>query len=166
MKTRLLSVVLGVVPGLLAAQMTASALVVSGPIALTPLRDLAFGTVVRGVATTITPDAANAAAVQATGTANAFATIGFTLPTLLNNIQAAPGSTMPLTFLSTSARWRRGTNDPAGATPFDPNVGVTGRFGPPPNPTLYIWLGGQVNPAANATPGIYTGVVIVTLTYL
>lgn len=147
------------------AQLAADALVVSGVMSFTSLRDLTFGTVLRGVSTTVAPTAATAGAWQAAGTANAFVTISFALPTELVNIQAAPGSTMPIAFLGTSGRWRRANNDPNGATAFDPNVGATGRFGPPPNPTLYIWLGGQVSPAANAKPGIYTGTVVATLVY-
>lgn len=149
-----------------AAQLSADALVVSGPITVTPLRDLTFGTVPRGVATTVAPNSATAGEWQVTGTANAFVNITFVLPTILNNIQAAPGSTMPIAFLNNSARWRRANNNPNGANQFDPTVGATGRLGPPPNPTLYIWLGGQVNPGANAKPGIYTGTVVVTLVYL
>lgn len=148
-----------------AAQLGTNALVLSGPITVTPLRDLTFGTVPRGVSTTVTPDAANAGEWEVIGTANAFVNITFVLPTVLTNIQAAPGSTMPIAFLNTSGRWRRANNDPSGGNTFNPAVGATGRLGPPPNPTMYIWLGGQVSPAANAKPGIYTGTVVVTLVY-
>jgi hypothetical protein len=129
------------------------------------LRDLAFGTVIRGVATTVTPVAANAGAWQVTGNPNAFVIITFTLPTVLTNIQALPGSTMPIAFGAASARWNRANNTPAAGTPFDPAAGVVGRFGPPPSPDLYIWLGGTVNPAPAAKPGIYQGTVIVSLLY-
>ena len=91
--------------------------------------------------------------------------ISFTLPTQLINIQAQPGSTMPIAFNATSALWRRATNNPAGATTFNPNVGTVGRIGPPANPTMYIWIGGTVTPAAAAKPGIYQGTVIVSLSY-
>ncbi len=53
-------------------------------------------------------------------------TIAFTLPALLTNIQALPGSTMPISFSLTSALWRRASNDPAGATPFSPALGTVG----------------------------------------
>jgi len=76
-----------------------------------------------------------------------------------------PGSTMPISFNATSAIWRRATNDPAGGTTFNPAAGAVGRLGPPPNPNLYIWLGGTVNPALTAKPGIYQGNVIVSLIY-
>jgi hypothetical protein len=52
-----------------------------------------------------------------------------------------------------------------GATPLDPAVGTVARFGPPPNPTLYIWIWGTVNPAATAKPGVSVGTVVVSLVY-
>jgi hypothetical protein len=55
---------------------------------------------------------------------------------------------------------------PAGATPFSPALGTAGRFGPPPNPTINMWIGGTVNPAPTAKPGIYQGTVVLSLTYL
>lgn len=144
----------------------ADAVVVTVGMTITTLRDLAFGTVIKGVATTVQPVAANAGEWQVTGSPNAFVTIGFTLPTELTNIQALPGSTMPISFSATSARWRRTTNDPTGGTPFSPVLGAVGRFGPPPSPTLYIWLGGTVDPAPTAKPGIYQGTIVVSLAYL
>jgi hypothetical protein len=132
---------------------------------ITTLRNLDFGSVPKGVATTVLPTAAGAGAWQVDGNKNAFVTITFTLPTVLNNIQAAPGSTMPITFSTTSAIWNRTTNNPAAGTAFDPSVGTTGRFGPPATPRLFVWIGGTVNPAANVKPGIYQGTILVTLVY-
>lgn len=146
--------------------MSAEAVVVTVGMTLTTLRDLGFGTVIRGVATTVQPTDPNAGEWQVTGSPNAFVVITFTLPTELTNIQALPGSTMPISFGGSSARRRRAINDPAGALSFNPAVGAIGRFGPPPNPNLYIWLGGTVNPAATAKPGIYQGIVIVSVAYL
>ncbi len=147
----------------------AEATVVTVGITITTLRDLDFGSVPKGLATTVLPIDANAGEWQVTGDKNARVSITFTLPTVLNNIQAAPGSTMPIAFSTSAARWVQTVNDPSGATPFDPNVGITARFPNPaagPIPTIYLWLGGTVNPAAAAKPGIYTGTVIVSLVYL
>jgi len=145
---------------------TADAVVVTVGMTIATIQDLSFGSVPKGVATTVTPAAAAAGQWQITGNPNAFATIAFTLPTVLTNIQALPGSTMPISFGLTSALWRRASNNPAGATPFSPALGTVGRFGPPPNPTINIWIGGTVNPAPTAKPGIYQGTVILSLTYL
>jgi len=156
-------------PGRLAAQsgasVTADAVVVTVGMTIATLRDLNFGTVIKGVATTVLPTAATAGAWQVTGNSNAFVIISFTLPTQLTNIQALPGSTMPITFSATSARWNRANNNAAAGTAFNPASGVVGRFGPPPNPNMYVWLGGTVNPAAAAKPGIYQGTVVVSLLY-
>jgi len=147
------------------AFVSADAVVVTVGMTIATLRDLNFGTVIKGVPTAVLPTAATAGAWQVTGSANAFVIISFTLPTQLTNIQALPGSTMPITFSGVSAIWRRATNNPVGGTIFNPATGAVGRFGPPPNPNMYIWLGGTVNPAAAAKPGIYQGTVVVSLIY-
>jgi len=147
------------------ASVSADAVVVTVGMTIATLRDLNFGTVIKGVATTVLPTAATAGAWQVTGNSNAFVIISFTLPTQLTNIQALPGSTMPIIFSATSARWNRATNNPAAGAAFNPAIGIVGRLGPPPNPNLYIWLGGTVNPAAAAKPGIYKGTVVVSLLY-
>jgi hypothetical protein len=149
-------------PGLIAA----GAVVVTAGMTITSLRDLAFGSVPRGVPTTVPPVAANAGAWRAAGSGNAFVSITSTLPTTLRNTQAVPGVTLPIGLDATSARWRRANSDPAGATPFSPAAGTTGRFGPPPNPTLYIGIGGTVTPSAAQLPVIDTGTLIVQLAYL
>lgn len=143
----------------------ADAVVVTVGMTITTLRNLDFGTVIRGVSTTVQPTAATAGSWQVTGNANAFVIITFTLPATLTNIQALPGSTMPITFNATSARWNRATNNAAAGTAFDPAVGTVGRIGPPANPNMYIWIGGTVSPAAAAKPGIYRGTIIVSLVY-
>jgi len=148
------------------ASVSADAVVVTTGITLTSLRDLAFGSVPKGAATTVAPGAANAGAWQVVGNGNAFVSITLTLPSALTNVQAVPGVTMPLSFGNTSALWRRATNNPSGATAFNPQVGTTGRLGPPANPSLYIWIGGTVSPSAAQLPGIYVGTIIVSLAYL
>lgn len=148
------------------ATVSADAVVVTVGMTIATLRDLNFGTVITGVATTVQPTDPNAGEWQVTGSPNAIVIITFTLPAQLANIQALPGSTMPISFGATSARRRRAINNPVGAGAFNPNVGTLGLLGPPANPTLYIWLGGTVNPAATAKPGIYQGTVIVSLVYL
>ena len=158
-----------VLPRLLPAQsagtVAADAVVVTTGMTVSTLRDLDFGSVIKGVATTVAPTAVTAGEWEVLGSPNAFVVISFTLPTQLTNIQALPGSTMPIAFNATSAIWRRATNNPAGGTTFNPAGGAVGRLGPPPNPSLYIWLGGTVNPALTAKPGIYQGNVIVSLIY-
>lgn len=147
-------------------QLTVQALLASGSLTVSPLRDLNFGTVTVGVPTAVPPTAAAAGQWQVTGTPNAFVTINLTLPTVLDNVQGVPGITMPIAFGTTSARWRRDQNDPNGASVFDPSAGATGRLGPPPRPNMYVWLGGTVTPAPTQAPGIYRGTIVLTVAYL
>ena len=140
--------------------------VIGQALTVTTLSNLNFGSVPKGVATTVQPTAAGAGAWQIQGSKNADVSVTFVLPALLTNIQALPGSTMPVSFGATSARWNRATNNVAGATAFDPSGGTTGKLGPPANPYIYLWIGGTVTPAATAKPGVYTGTIIVTIAYL
>lgn len=168
-RTVLVAVLLALAPSLQAqggsSVVAADAVVVTTGMTIATMRDLNFGTVIKGVATTVAPAAATAGEWQVSGSANAFVVISFTLPTTLTNIQALPGSTMPIAFNATSAIWRRSTNNPAGGNVFNPAVGDVGRLGPPPNFSMFIWLGGTVNPAPTAKPGIYQGNVVVSLIY-
>ena len=148
-----------------AASVSADAVVVTTGMTVATLQDLNFGTVIKGVSTSVLPTAVIAGEWQISGSANAFIVISFTLPTQLTNIQALPGSTMPITFSATSAIWRRATNNPVGGNLFNPATGAVGRLGPPPNPNMYIWLGGTVTPAPTAKPGIYQGNIVVSLIY-
>ena len=57
------------------ASIAVDAVVINQTMTITTLRDLAFGTVIKGVATTILPTAANSGEWEVAGSANAFATI-------------------------------------------------------------------------------------------
>ena len=70
--------------------------VIGQALTITTLSDLNFGSVPKGVATTVQPTAAGAGAWQIQGSKNADVSVTFVLPALLTNIQALPGSTMPL----------------------------------------------------------------------
>jgi spore coat protein U-like protein len=172
MRRLALALLLGLLPAAAAAQGVAvngtiTANVIGGSITFNNLQDINFGTVPRGVSTTVLRNAAGAAKVQVTGSSNAFAQIRFTLPAQLPNIQALPGVNMPITFSATSAGWNRDSDDPGGGTAFNPAVGVNNaRFGPPPRPYLYVYLGGTVTPSPTQAPGIYQGSIILTITYL
>jgi hypothetical protein len=144
---------------------TARATVVTANIVVNGLSDLDFGTVLGGVATTVLPTDATAGSFLVTGNPNAFITMTFTLPTVLTNVTGPPGTTLPISFGPTSARWLRQQNNPAAGNPFDPSVVTVGRLGPPPRPFTYVWLGGTVTPAPGQANGLYTGTVVLTVIY-
>jgi hypothetical protein len=147
------------------ATVSADAVVVTIGMSFEAIGNLTAGPVVKGVPTLIQPTDANAGVVMVTGNPNAYVLITFTLPTVLTNTQALPGSAIPITFNAVSARWNRRDNDPAAGTPFDPAIGAQGRFGPPASPTMYVWLGSTINPPPDAKPGIYQSTVVISLSY-
>src|ERR1051325_10110237 len=100
---------------------------------VTTLSNLNFGSVAKGVATTVQPTAAGAGAWQIQGSKNADVSITFVLPALLTNIQALPGSTMPVSFGATSILRNRAPTNVAGVPVFAPIAGTTGKLGPPAN---------------------------------
>jgi len=166
------ALLLACAPALAAAQgqsttTSVTALVPGVPITFLNLQDLNFAVVTRGVAKTVLRNTAAAGKVRVSGESNAFAQIRFTLPTQLPNIQALPGINMPISFAANSAGWNRDTDDPGGGTAFNPAVGVNNaRFGPPPRPYIYVYLGGTVTPSAVQAAGVYQGSIILTITYL
>ena len=74
---------------------TARATVVTANIVVNGLSDLAFGTVLGGVATTVLPTGANAGSLLVTGNPNGFITMTFTLPAVLTNTTGPPGTMFP-----------------------------------------------------------------------
>lgn len=146
------------------SSIAASAFMLGTPLAIAGQGDLDFGLVLGGTPKTVLPTAPTAGKWVVTGEKNARVLISFTLPAALAH-QSLGGVTLPVGFPAGSARWRRRTDDPAGATAFDPAVGATGMLGPPVEPLLYIWLGGTVTPAALQPGGSYSAVVVATVAY-
>jgi spore coat protein U-like protein len=141
--------------------------VIGTPITFLNLQNLDFATVTRGVPKTVVQNTAAAGKVRVTGQPNAFAQVRFTLPTQLENTQALPGITMPISFAANSARWRRRLDRVNGGVIFNPAVGVNdARFGGNANPYFFVYLGGTVTPSPSQAAGIYQGTIILTITYL
>jgi hypothetical protein len=153
-------------PGMAAAQNSATiqavATVATGPIQVTPLRDLQFGQVLPGTPSTVVPTAPAAGQYVALGNALSQASVTFTLPA---NLSAGPLS-MPISFGSTSARVGWFNNPNFFVQTFDPNLGTAFRFSPAAfGSSMYVWIGGQVSPAVNQVAGFYSGTVVLTLAY-
>lgn len=119
-------------------------------VSVSRLGDLSFGQVVAGTTEQVQPNASSAGRFQVTAPAGTQLSLTFALPATL----VIGGSTLPVTFGSTDAAWS-GTNDPAGATTFDPNQPL--QVTVPPGGSIYVWVGARVSPPSNQSTGIHTG---------
>ena len=139
---------------------TASATIQSS-VTLTGTQNLDFGTVPSGSATPIAYDEANAGIFTVQG--NESVSLSFSLPNNLANNSSS--TTMPINFGSTDAAWSDdGTNynvfDPSGSADidlWDSSVSSDGN--------VSVYIGGEVNPAANQEAGTYEGTIVLTASY-
>ena len=119
--------------------------------------DLDFGNVFPGVNKTVATSDAGAGTFSATGQASAAVNISFTLPAQLTS----GGNNMPIGSWSGC---HDVDNTHAGCTPFVPSGAATGTaFGAAG--TLFVWIGGQVTPAANQAAGLYSGTITMQVDY-
>lgn len=145
-------------------QIQANAFMLGTPLAIQGDRGLDFGFVLLGVPKTVLATSPAAGKWVVTGEKNADVLISFNLPATLDHV-TLPATSLPVSFPAGAARWRRRTDDPAGATAFTPALGATGRLGPPVEPVMYIWLGGTVSPAPAQAGGTYTATVVALVAY-
>lgn len=127
-------------------------------VAATGIRDLAFGNVLPGVTTSVQPsDAVRSGQFNITGPSLGRIEITFTLPTALTR---AGGTTMPISFGSTSAGYSA-SGSIVGQTAFNPhspfraNLSVLGRGS--------VFLGGALTPAGSQAAGSYTATMTITV---
>jgi len=127
------------------------------PITITGNRDLDFGNVFPGVASTIGVAAPTSGLFQLGGQASGNVNLTFTLPGNL----ASGGNTLPIGSWTgcTSA-----TNTTAGCTAFTPSGAATASafsgLG-----ALWVFVGATVTPAAGQAAGAYSGTVTLTAAY-
>jgi hypothetical protein len=127
-------------------------------ITVTGIRNLAFGPVIRGVATHVLPsDAVKSGQFQFVTAIGNRVRLQFTLPTRLNG---PAGATMPISF---------GTTDgiavgKAAPVTFNPNTAQT--FSIVSSTTINVFIGGTVTPAAAQALGAYTNTITLTVTVL
>lgn len=146
------------------AQVSASAAVkvyVVNSLSITKLNDLDFGqlTTTAG-ATTVDPKAdANAGEFQIAGTPGATVNVQFQAPGNLAN-QDGSGN---ITFTATKPSYGTSSSQ-SSSTLFNSSNGGSVTLGNDTNGTLYMWIGGTVNPNG-ATPGHYQGTYTATVTY-
>jgi hypothetical protein len=124
-------------------------------------RDLQFGLVLAGATTSVLPTAPEAANWRVHYTLLALASsLQLTLPGQLNRVGG--GASMPISFCSSCAIWRRDNANPIGGTTFNPasSVGL-GLISLGSN--IYVWLGGSVSPPPGQPGGNYSGTVVLTI---
>lgn len=129
-------------------------------ISVVPIRDLAFGPVIVGVASNVPPShPTRSGQLQFTAPPMTRVRLRFTLP---NRLDGPGGATLPIGF----------SNDDAIAVGTAPNS-VPRTLNPKassvfviPSPTMNVWIGGTVTPAGNQPQGSYTGTITFTVTVL
>ena len=130
------------------------------PVTVTPQQDLDFGNVIPGTNKTVAITGTTAGRFLVQGTAGSEVQIAFTA--LPGNL-ASGGNNLPIVYGATAAG-HNGTNNPATATTFNPATGALANIANPAA-TLFVWLGGTVQPAAAQASGLYTATVTMTATY-
>lgn len=139
---------------LTAATPAAAQITVSG------MRPLAFGSVIRGVATHVLPNNAVKSGqfrfITALGNQ---VRLQFTLPNRLNG----SGSNMPISFSTTDA-FALGNGPTSVPVTFDPNKSQT--FTIVSSTTIDVFIGGTVTPGAGQAFGSYANTITLTVTVL
>jgi len=129
------------------------------PLTVNGVRDLDFQNVFPGVSKSIAHTDATSGKWTIVGEAGAEVTVDFTLPGSL----ISAGNVLPISFGSADAG--RNTTDNSGtATAFDPTIQATTTLEPTTG-ELFVWLGGQVNPAGNQPSGVYQAAITADVNY-
>ncbi len=127
------------------------------------MRNMSFGTILPGISRSIDPLSPNSAQWRYPALVTLILGASFTLPTSL--ARSGGGPSLPISFCSTCAIYRIGTNNPSGGTYFNPNSGVSG-LSINLLTTIYFWLGATVNPSPTQQAGSYSGTITLTVTIL
>jgi hypothetical protein len=137
---------------LAAARPAAAQVTVSG------IRNLAFGPVIRGVATHVLPsDAVKSGQLRFVTAIGNQVRVQFTLP---NRLNGPAGANMPISFSTTDA-FAVGSGAPV---TFNPNAAQT--FSIVSSTTINVFIGGTVTPAAAQALGSYSNTITLTVTVL
>ena len=134
--------------------------VASAQTTVTALTGLSFGTIISGTTTTIASSSPSAMSFRIRANVGLSLGMSFTLPTTLTRVGG--GGTMPVSFCSTCALYRVNRANPAGALPFNPDVGLLGLL-LLVSSDVYVWVGASTSPPLNQPAGNYTGTVVLTI---
>ena len=130
------------------------------PVTVVAQSDLDFGNVFPGVNKSVTLTDAGAGGWYVTGVTGAEVDLSLTVPLNLDS----GGNNLPIVFGAADAGYNT-ANDPSSATGFDPGVGATTNLSGAALGDLWVWIGGQVQPATNQPAGFYTGTITLTVDY-
>ncbi len=123
------------------------------------VRDLAFGNVIPGIQTIVSPsDPVRSGMWEVTAQQGDRVQVRLTLPSQLT---APGGLQMPVTFGNNDAI---AVSDAPGATPVTFNPRATQNFQLVTSGRFFIFLGGRVTPAGTQAPGGYTATAVLTVT--
>ena len=142
-----------------AASINANATVLR-PISIVGDNDLGFGTVFPGLNKTVAISDPGAGHWSISGETGAEVDLTFALPVNL----VSGGNTLPIVFGAGTAGYNA-TDVVGGATTFDPSAGATTSLSGLNPGELYVWIGGQVQPALNQPAGAYTETITLTIDY-
>jgi hypothetical protein len=142
-----------------ACALLVTALPATAQVTVSGVRGLAFGAVIRGIATHVLPtDAVKSGQFRLQASNGTRVRLQFTLP---NRLNGPAGATMPLSFGATDAMLsgNAGNNNLLTFNPSNPqNVQVV------PSSPIIIFLGGTVSPPANQAFGAYVNTITLTIT--
>lgn len=127
------------------------------PLTVTPYQDLDFQNVIPGLNKTVAPGDVTSGRFDLVGSGTLEVQLDFgTLPTSL----VSGGDNLPISFGPSSAGW--GHSLIPGPITFDPAVSHDTDL---ESGALTVWIGGTVSPAANQPAGLYTGNIMLTVSY-
>lgn len=146
---------------LLAFALTTATQPLMGQVQVIGIRDLAFGAVIRGVQTSVSPsDPLRSGQFYINYTVGGRVRLRFTLPNALARVGG--GATMPITFRNGDAILQ-GTAPGSPASSLNPGA-VSNEFLLLPNPDANVWIGGRVSPSATQASGTYMGTIVLSVT--
>jgi hypothetical protein len=123
------------------------------------VRNLAFGAVMRGVASQVLPsDAVKSGKFQLQSTNGNRVRLQFTLP---NQLNGPAGTTLTISFGATDAT-ATGNAGNSNLVTFNPNTPQNLTI--VPSTAIVVFLGGTVSPAANQAVGAYANTITITVT--
>jgi len=141
------------------AALLAASRPVAGQVAVTLVRDLAFGPVIVGVPTHIAPiHPVRSGQFRVSAPPLSKVQLRFTLPTRLGG---PGGATLPIDFANNDAL---DVGTISGSVPVFFNPKATRNVQLPAG-TLFVFIGGTVLPAANQPPGKYAATITLTVNF-